>query len=108
MAEQGPRDPGPESDDRAPGTPEPAGREEGQAEEAAAGEEPEYAPTPFDGPYVVPVLLAGMAVWFFYDGWFNPEIKSVDFNRWGSGVLAIAAVITGFRAWREERGRPPS
>lgn len=71
-------------------------------------EEPEYAPTPFDGPYVVPVLLLGMAVWFFYDGWFNPEIKSVAFNRWGSGVLAIAAVVTGFRAWREERQEPGS
>ena len=74
--------------------------------EVGDNEEPEYAPTPFEGPYVVPVLLLGMALYFFYDGWFNPEIKSIAFNRWGSGVLGIAAVITGFRAWREQQGPP--
>ncbi len=36
---------------------------------------------PFDHPWFLPGLLYAFAVWFGYDGWLNPNIKSVTFNR---------------------------
>ncbi len=73
---------------------------------------PEYAPTPFDGPYFVPVLLLGMSLWFAYDGFLNPERLDPDaslsrylaFNQWGAAVLALVGGVLGYRAWRRERG----
>jgi hypothetical protein len=63
--------------------------------------EEEPPPTPFDHPLFLPVLLAGGALWFGYDGWLNPETKSVMFNRYGAGVLVLAAAYFGFQAKRE-------
>ncbi|MAE93411.1 MAG: hypothetical protein CL910_01995 [Deltaproteobacteria bacterium] len=81
-----------------------------EASEPQPAPKPEYAPTPFDGPYFVPVLLAGMALWFGYDGFLNPERLDPEaslsnylaFNQWGAALLALASGITGWRAWRRE------
>lgn len=85
--------------------------EERKPEDETSELEPEYAPTPFDGPYFVPVLLAGMALWFAYDGFLNPErldpqasiSKYLAFNQWGSAALALAAGFSGWRAWKRQR-----
>lgn len=74
-------------------------------------EEPEYAPTPFDGPYFIPILLLGMCVWFAYDGWFNPErldpeaslSKYVAFNQYGAIILGTVGSLLGVRAWRQQQ-----
>ena len=47
--------------------------------------------TPFDNPYFLPVLLWILAVWFAYDGWFNPEMEWIKFNRYGFAVVAALA-----------------
>ena len=73
--------------------------------------EPEVpAPTPFDNPFFLPVLLWLFAAWFFYDGWFNEKMEWIRFNRWGSAFWAILAVyytVRGLRERREEQGRGP-
>jgi hypothetical protein len=66
------------------------------------------ASTPFDNPFFLPVLLWIFAAWFFYDGWFNPEMEWIRFNRWGSAVLVALAVyytVRGLRERREEQER---
>lgn len=69
----------------------------------------EQAPTPFDHPFFLPVLLTGLTLWFGYDGWINTDpdmLKHVTFNRVGAGVLLAGAVYTGvngYREWKEER-----
>lgn len=65
--------------------------------------EQEDAPpsTPFDNPFFLPVILAGFTVWFAYDGWFNPEMEWIRFNRYGALVAGAAALYTGFRAFRQ-------
>ena len=71
------------SDDRSePGQPA-AGGDADQGKEAAS---------PFDHPAFMPVILAGMALWSGRDGWFNEEIESVLFNRYGFGFLLGAFV----------------
>jgi hypothetical protein len=55
------------------------------------GEE-EDASSPFDHPAFLPVILIAVALWFGFDGWFNPETESIRFNRYGFGFLAGAAV----------------
>jgi len=58
-------------------------------------------PTPFDHPLFLPVLLGAGAIWFGYDGWFNPEIKAVMFNRIGFVLLLLGAGYTGYQAKKE-------
>lgn len=55
--------------------------------------EPEDADTssPFDHPAVLPVIVTAFALWFGFDGWFNPKTESILFNRYGFGFLAGAA-----------------
>lgn len=74
------------------------------AEESQSSPEPEQEgppPTPFDHPLFLPVLLGAGAVWFGYDGWFNPEIKAVMFNRIGFALLLLGAGYTGYQAKKE-------
>ena len=71
--------------------------------DAEQAEDDEDAPSPFDHPAFLPVLLWGLALWFGYDGWFNESIEAVDFNRYGFGVLVVAAVYYTFKAVREAR-----
>jgi hypothetical protein len=70
---------------------------------AASGEKP--APTPFDNPWLLPILLIGFALWFSYDGWLNPNIKSVLFNRICAPISALAALWSVRGALREHRLR---
>jgi len=72
------------------------------------GDEDGPASTPFDNPFFLPVLLWVFAAWFFYDGWFNPEMEWIRFNRYGFGVCAVLAAwytVRGVRERREERER---
>jgi len=50
--------------------------------------------TPFEKPFFMPVLLILLAAWFGYDGWFNPEIESILFNRVVFGLLLVLAIYT--------------
>ncbi len=56
-------------------------------------------------PYIVTLILCGMALWFLYDGFFNPEIESIWFNRIGGVLLLIAAVWDGLRQRRLQQQR---
>ena len=58
---------------------------------------------PFDNPYFLPVALFAFALWFGYDGWCNPLIESVMFNRVGFPILLALAVYFGWRARTEIR-----
>lgn len=79
------------------------------AADAEAGDEPEeeFAPTPFDGPWVMPVLLLGFAAWFGYDGWLNDDPDMVRwwwFNQGGALLFGVAALVLGVRALRAKDG----
>ena len=58
---------------------------------------------PFDNPYFFPALLFGCSLWFAYDGWFNPKIEAVTFNRVGAPLLLAAALGWALRARRQVR-----
>ncbi len=61
--------------------------EASRAAAPAAEDEDEGPPsTPFDSPYFLPVILWGFTLYFGYDGWFNPEMEWVKFNRYGFGL----------------------
>jgi hypothetical protein len=66
-------------------------------------EDDEVAPTPFDNPFFLPVILWGFAVWFVYDGWFNPEMEWIKFNRGGAAVTIVLGAYYTWRAIRERR-----
>ena len=71
-------------------------------------EDEERASSPFDNPYFLPFLLWLFAAWFFYDGFFNEKIQSIQFNRWGSAFWAILAIyytVRGLRERRDEQAR---
>jgi hypothetical protein len=86
-------------------------REERRLEDAARGSDDsdtdgaEDASSPFDHPAFLPVLLWGLAVWFGFDGWFNPKIEAVMFNRWGFAVLVVLALYYTIQSVREVRAR---
>lgn len=79
------------------------------AEETRAAQEgeaeSEIAPTPFDNPFFLPVVLLGFAVWCLYDGFFNPETKSVTFNRVMTFVFGLPGLYYAVRAVRERRAK---
>jgi hypothetical protein len=79
--------------------PEPGGK-------AADREKP--APTPFDNPWLLPILLVGFALWFSYDGWLNPNIKSILFNRICAPIFAVLALWSLWGARREHKARRES
>jgi hypothetical protein len=62
------------------------------ADESEPQEEGQGASSPFDHPAFLPVILVAVALWFGFDGWFNEEIESVRFNRYGFGFLLGAAL----------------
>ena len=74
------------------------------SEEEEEWEDDEDRSTPFDHPFFLPVLLIAFALWFGYDGWFNEDMEWLKFNRYGFGVLAVAAVYYSWRAVKEQRG----
>ena len=66
----------------------------------------EIAPTPFDGPWFLPLILAGLTIWFTYDGWFSTDPDLQDdllFNRVGAVVWAVGAAWFGWKAFKSER-----
>jgi hypothetical protein len=69
-----------------------------QPEDPAESDAP--VTTPFEKPFFMPVLLVLLAAWFGYDGWFNPEIESVMFNRVVFGGLVVLAIYT---TWQDVR-----
>src|SRR5262245_54192748 len=78
-------------------------RESDSSDDASAGEE--ETSSPFDHPAFLPVLLWGLAVWFGFDGWFNPKIEAVMFNRYGFGVLVVLGIYFTVQSIREVRAR---
>jgi membrane protein implicated in regulation of membrane protease activity len=68
------------------------------------GDEPEELPrTPFDNPFFLPVMLWIFAAWFGYDGWFNPDMEWINFNRYGFAIIAVLAIYFTRKAVRERR-----
>ncbi len=69
----------------------------------------EPAPTPFDHPLFLPVLLAGLTLWFGYDGWLNTDPEMLEhgtFNRVGFVGLLLGTIYTSikrYREWKEEQ-----
>jgi hypothetical protein len=80
-----------------------AASEAGASDDAAEDE----ASSPFDHPAFLPVILWGMALWFGIDGWFNPNIKSVMFNRIGFPVLALLGTYFTYDALPHEDAACP-
>lgn len=78
----------------------------------------EYAPTPFDNPFFLPVLLFGFALWLLYDGFLNQEFIqrnleegdqfAIAFNQWGGPILLVLAIWYTFKAIRERRAESES
>lgn len=67
------------------------------------------APPPQIGPYVFPTLLGAFGLWCFYDGWFSTDPKIQDyllFNRIGSVVLLLWAIVDFIRTRRSENKNP--
>jgi len=67
------------------------------------------ASTPFDNPWLLPILFTAFALWFAYDGWISEKFMvpgkegTLAFNRWLTPVWAIAAVWTTMSALRERK-----
>jgi hypothetical protein len=76
----------------------PGGYSEAVSQDGPETESPKDASdgvtTPFEKPFFMPVLLVLLAGWFGYDGWFNPEIESVLFNRVVFGLLVLLTIYT--------------
>ena len=66
-------------------------------------DEEEVAPTPFDNPFFLPVILLGFAIWFIYDGWFNPDMEWIKFNRTGAVITSVLGAYYTWRAVQERR-----
>jgi hypothetical protein len=82
---------------------------EARDEKQADGEDDEVAPTPFDNPFFLPVILIGFAIWFTYDGWFNPDMEWIKFNQVGAALTWSFGLYYTWRAIRERRrGAEPS
>ena len=57
------------------------------------------APAP--GPYLFTLILLAVGLWFAYDGWLNPEIESVLFNRILAPLFLLAALLDGLNTRRK-------
>ena len=78
------------------------------AEETDAGEADEDGSheTPFDHPLFLPIILGGLSLWFFYDGFLNsdPEmLEHLTFNRAGFAALFVGALWFGYKGRKEMR-----
>lgn len=59
-------------------------------------------------------IVAAFFIWFTYDGWFNPEIQAVTFNKIGAVLLGIGLIFclvmvssAGLVVLRERREKTP-
>ena len=71
-------------------------------------EDDDEVSSPFDHPFFLPVLLFAFAAWFGYDGWLNEDFAKeseeyLSFNRYGFGVLLLAAIYFTVQGVREKR-----
>ncbi len=65
-------------------------------------------PTPFDHPLFLPVIFAGLTVWFGYDGYLSQDPELLDdllFNRLGARSLLFGTVWFGIRGVMDLKGR---
>ncbi len=60
---------------------------------------PEGQSSKTDKPWL-PVVLALLTIWFVYDGWFNPEMEWIKFNRVGAVILGCLTVLAVVRSRR--------
>jgi hypothetical protein len=72
---------------------------------ASAGADDEPVETPFDHPLFLPVVLLGLSLWFFWDGFVVPMQDHLTFNRGGFAVLALATCWYGYKGIQEMRAR---
>jgi hypothetical protein len=90
---------------------DPNGPDAASSEPAAAPAPSDaVAPTPFDGPWFLPIVLTGLALWFAYDGWFTPDESMAQwwwFNQGGALLFGAGAVWYGRKAYREGSGAGP-
>ena len=71
-------------------------------------EDDDEVSSPFDHPFFLPVLLFAFAAWFGYDGWLSEDFakesgEHLSFNRYGFGVLLVAAIYFTIQSIREKR-----
>ncbi len=69
-------------------------------------DESDAAATPFDHPLFLPVILAGLTLWFGYDGFLNQDAdmrEHLTFNRVGFAILIVLTGWYGYRGLREFR-----
>ena len=62
-------------------------------------------------------IFGALMIWFWYDGWYNPEIKSKTFNKVGAVVLLVgfvfcaimagSAALTVLREQKQKDSTPP-
>ena len=71
----------------------------------APGEDDEQAPTPFDNPFFLPVVLWALAAWFGFDVVTGAEAyqKYPMFNIGGLVILTPAAIYFTWSAIKEKR-----
>ena len=66
-------------------------------------------PNPLEHALFLPVLIVGMGLWFFWDGFINTDPKMMEhrtFNQIGFAVTAAISVWLvprRMREWREEK-----
>ena len=82
-----------------------------QQDSSESNNAPELAPTPLDHPLFLPVLFAGVAIWFGYDAYFTADpgmLEHLDFNRYGFRVLIFVTFLYGYRGGCELTQRTES
>ncbi len=59
-------------------------------------------------------IVAVFFIWFTYDGWFNPEIQAVTFNKVGAVLLGVGLIFclvmvtsAGLAVLRERQQKTP-
>jgi len=72
-----------------------------EAEPGRSGEQEGPAPTPFDNPFFLPVLLWIFTAWFFWDAWIEPLEEWLRFNRYGFGFLFGLSIHSTVQAFRQ-------
>jgi hypothetical protein len=65
--------------------------------------EPKRNMGPFDHPWFLPGLLFAFALWFGYDGWLNPKIKAVTFNRVLAPLWLVGGIYYSIQNIRDQR-----
>jgi hypothetical protein len=68
-------------------------------------DEGRQAPTPFDNPFFLPVLLWAFAGWFAYDIITNAEAyqNNPKFNEYGLLIMGVLALYFTWSAVKEKR-----